>query len=157
MEFFLRNFKHEDLYLVLYCSGFVLMICRWQWNKIFFYLLTKSLLFQSDHVKDIKKQLHQDFANICKWFVGKKLGVHFGEDKTKSILLPSKQKIKMVPKLVIIYKNIIKQHLLVTYLVCILDKSIFMKSMARKVIRKINGRLKKTFPWEFEILGWPPF
>ena len=66
----------------------------------------KCLVFQSDNVEDMEKQLNQDFANICKWFVDKKLGVHFGDDKTKSILLPSKQKIKKVPKLDIIYKNI---------------------------------------------------
>ena len=105
----------------------------------------KCLVFQSDNVEDMEKQLNQDFANICKWFVDKKLGVHFGDDKTKSILLPSKQKIKKVPKLDIIYKNIIKQHLLVTYLGCILDKSMFVKSVARKVIRKINGKTKEDF------------
>ena len=62
-------------------------------------------------VKDIEKQLSEDFANICDWFVDKKLSIHFGEDKTKSILFASKHKIKKLRKLEIVYNNIrINQH-----------------------------------------------
>ena len=62
-------------------------------------------------VKDIEKQLNEDFANICDWFVDKKLSIHFGEDKTKSILFASKHKIKKLRKLEIVYNNIrINQH-----------------------------------------------
>ena len=39
------------------------------------------LVFQSKNVKDIEKQLNEDFANICDWFVDNKLNIHFGEDK----------------------------------------------------------------------------
>ena len=61
---------------------------------------------------------------ICEWFVDNRLSIHFGEDKTKSILVASKHKIKKVPKLKINYKNIqIKQHSRVTYLGCILDET----------------------------------
>ena len=69
------------------------------------------LVFQSKNIKDIEKQLNKDFANICDWFVDNKLSIHFGEDKTKSILFASKRKIKKLQKLEIIYNNIrIKQH-----------------------------------------------
>ena len=51
-------------------------------------------------------QLNEDFANICDWFVDNKLSIHFGEDKTKSILLASNRKIKKLQKLEIIYNNI---------------------------------------------------
>ena len=52
------------------------------------------LVFQSKNVKDIEKQLNEDFANICDWFGDNKLSIHFGEDKTKSILFASKREIK---------------------------------------------------------------
>ena len=69
--------------------------------------------------------------------------IHLGEDKTKSILFASKRKIKKVPKLSINYKNIqIKQHSKVTYLGSILDETISGKSVALKVINKMNLSLK---------------
>ena len=62
------------------------------------------------------------------------LWIHFGEDKTKSILFAFKRKLKKVPKLNITYKNIqIKQHSKVTYLGCILDET-----MSRVNGSKIN-------------------
>ena len=42
----------------------------------------------------IEKQFNEDFCNISDWFVDNKLSIHFGEDKTKSILLASKFKRK---------------------------------------------------------------
>ena len=64
------------------------------------------LVFQNKNVKDIEKQLNEDFANICDWFVDNKLSIHFGEHKTKSILFASKLKIQKLQKLEIIYNNI---------------------------------------------------
>ena len=79
------------------------------------------LVFQSKNVKNIEKQLNEDFANICDWFVDNKLSIHFGEDKTKSFLFASKCKIKKLQKLEIIHNNIqIKQHSRVPYLGCII-------------------------------------
>ena len=46
------------------------------------------------NTNNTEKQLNQDFANICDWFVNYKLSIHFGEDKTKSILFASKRKVK---------------------------------------------------------------
>ena len=63
------------------------------------------LVFQSKNVKDFEKQLNEDFANISDWFFDNKLSIHFGEDKTKSILFASKRKIKKLQKLEIIYNN----------------------------------------------------
>ena len=80
------------------------------------------LVFQSKNVKDIEKQLNEDFTNICDWFFDNKLRIHFAEDKTKSILFVSKRKIKELQKLEIIYNNNrIEQHSRVTYLGCILE------------------------------------
>ena len=82
-------------------------------------------------------------ANIWDWFVGSKLSIHFGDNKTKSKLYTSKRKIRMVPKLDIIYNNIpTKQHSRVTFLDCILDETLSGECMAHKVIGKVNTRLK---------------
>ena len=60
---------------------------------------------QHRDVKEIEKQLNKDFENICDWFVANKLSIHFGEDKTKSILFANKRKIKSARKLNVKYKN----------------------------------------------------
>ena len=79
--------------------------------NLFLYGDDSCLIFQGKDVIKIEKQKNGDFTNICEWFVDNRLNIHFGEDKTKSILLASKRKIKKVPKLKINYKNIqIKQH-----------------------------------------------
>ena len=111
--------------------------------NLFLYADDTCLVFQSKNVKDIEKQLNEDFAHICDWFVDNRLSIHFGEDKTKSILFASKSKIKKLQKLEIIYNNIrIKQHSRVTYLGCILEETMSGEFMAHKVITKVNARLK---------------
>ena len=101
------------------------------------------LVFQNKNVKDIEKQLNEDFVNICDWFVDNKLSIHFGEDKTKSILFASKRKVKKLQKLEIIYNNIrIKQPSRVTYLGCILRETMSGESMANRVMSKVNAILK---------------
>ena len=86
--------------------------------NLFLYADDTCLVFQSKNVK-VKnvKQLNEDFANICDWFVDNKLSILFGKDKIKSILVTCKRKIKELQKLEIIYNNIrIKRHSRVTYL-----------------------------------------
>ena len=57
-------------------------------------------MYQHRDVNEMtKKQLNKDFENVCDWFVDNKLSTHFVEDKTKSILLVSKRKIKSAKKL----------------------------------------------------------
>ena len=109
----------------------------------FLYADDSCLIFQGKDVTEIEKQLNGDFTNICEWFVDNRLSIHFSKDKTKPILFASKRKIKKVPKLKVNYKNIqIKQHSKVTYLGCILDETMSGESLALKVIKKINSRLK---------------
>ena len=80
---------------------------------------------QHRDVNKIKKQLNKDFENVSDWFVDNKLSIHFGEDKTKSILFASKRKIKSARKLNVKYKNVkIKQHSRVKYFGCVLDKTL---------------------------------
>ena len=72
-----------------------------------------------------------------------KLRIHFGEDKTKSILFSSKRKVKKASPLNIQYKHIkIKKYSKVTYLGYILDETLSGESMATHVINKANSRLR---------------
>ena len=63
-------------------------ICR-RWFSI-------CLVCQHKDINKIENQLNEDFCNICDWFVDNKLSIHFGEDKTKSILFASKFKRKNI-------------------------------------------------------------
>ena len=63
-----------------------------------------------------------------------KLSIHFGEDKSKSLLFASKFKMKNIKKLNIKYGDIqIKQHSKVKYLGCLLDEIISGEVMALNV------------------------
>ena len=89
--------------------------------------------------------LNNDLENICDWFVDNKLSIHFGKDKTRSILIASQRKIKAIKKLNIKYQNIeIKQNSQVSYLGCVMDETMSGEPMALKVINKINGKLKAS-------------
>ena len=68
-----------------------------------------------------------------------KLGIHFGEDKTKSILFASKFKKKNIKELNRKYGDMqIKQHCKVKYLGCLMDETMSGEAMALNVIYKIN-------------------
>ena len=67
------------------------------------------------------------------------LSIHFGEDKTKSILFCSKRKLRKAGKLNISYQGIdIKQNSEVTYLGCILHETMSGEPMAYKTIKKLT-------------------
>ena len=80
-------------------------------SNLFLYVDDSCLIFQHKDVEEIGKVSNNDFENICDWFVDNKLSIHFGEYKTKSILLTSERKIKNIKKLDIKYQDIeIKQY-----------------------------------------------
>ena len=112
-------------------------------SNLFLYADDSCLMFQHKEVEEIEKVLNNDFENICDWFVDNKLSIHFGEDKTKSILFASQRKIKTIKKLNIKYQDIeIKQHSQVTYLGCVMDETMSGEPMPLKDINNINGKLK---------------
>ena len=112
-------------------------------SNLLLYADDSCVLYQHKDVKAIEQQLNEDFANLCDWFVDNKLSIHFGQDKTKSILFSTKRKVKKGNILNIIYKNIeIKQYSKVSYLGCILDETLSGESMCLKVIEKINFKLR---------------
>ena len=106
---------------------------------LFLYADDSCLVYQDKDIKVIERRLNTDFSNLCDWFVDNKLSIHFGQDKTKSIIFSSKNKIKNLEPLNISYQNInIKQHSKVKYLGCIFDATLSGESMAQHVINKIN-------------------
>ena len=120
--------------------------------NLFLYAGDTYLVCQHKDINEIKKQLNKDFESICDWFVDNKLGIHFGDQKTKSILFACKFKIKKVRKLNIKYGNIqIKQHSKINYLGCMLDETMSGESMALSVINKITNKLKFLY-WKNRFL-----
>ena len=97
-------------------------------------------IFSSIEIKEIEKQLRQDFENNCDWFVDNKLSVDFREDKTKPIVFLSKRKINSARKLNVKNKDIkIKQHSQVTYPGCVLDEPLSEEPMALTLFRMGGG------------------
>ena len=112
-------------------------------STLLLYADDSCILYQHKDVVQIKKRLIEDFENLCDWFVDNKLSIHFGEDKTKSILFASKRRAKNIRQLNIKYKAInIKRHSQVTYLGCVVDETMSGVPMALEFINKINGKLK---------------
>ena len=93
------------------------------------------------------KQLNVDLSNICDWFVDNKLSIHFGEDKTKSIILfATKFKKKNIKKRNTKYGDMqIKQHFKVKCLRCLMDEGMFGETMSLNVIHKLNNKLKLLY------------
>ena len=106
--------------------------------NLYLYADDSCLLFQHKSVTEIKKkQLTEDVSNTCDWFVDNKVSIHFGEDKTNSLLFSSKRNLKLVEELDIRYKEIkIKQHKHVNYLGCVLNETMSGKTMVFRVIEK---------------------
>ena len=64
-------------------------------SNLVLYADDSCLIFQVKAVIEIEKQLNRDFRKICEWFLNNRLSIHFGKDKTKSILFASKRKMKV--------------------------------------------------------------
>ena len=92
----------------------------------------------------IKRNLNYDFNNLCEWFIDSKLSMHFGEDKTKSILFKRGNKSNLSLNIAQ-NENAIKQHSVVEYLGCLLDENMSTGVMARTVLEKVNGKKKKEY------------
>ena len=52
----------------------------------YFYADDTCIFYQHEDVKKIENVLNKEFSSLCQWFIDNILSVHFGEDKTKSIL-----------------------------------------------------------------------
>ena len=99
--------------------------------------------FVHKSVKVIEEKLNQDFNSLCDWFLDNKLSIHFGEDKTKTILFSPKNLRKGAEELKVTRNDVtLKQHSTVEYLGCLLDSTLSGEEMAAKVLTKVNGRLR---------------
>lgn len=83
----------KDLLQDLYCFWHMLMTCTSLYIVTCSY--TKRLLYS---VPAQRYQRHWSntrnfYSKVCDWFVDNKLSIHFGEDKTKSILFHTKRKL----------------------------------------------------------------
>ena len=91
----------------------------------------------------INEKLNQDFNSLCDWFLDNKLSIHFGEDKTKTILFSPKNLSKRAEPLLVKRNDVtLKQFSSVEYLGCLLDSTLSGEDMAVKVLTKVNGRLR---------------
>ena len=100
------------------------------------------LIIRDKSIEQIEINLNRNFNTLCDWFLENRLSIHFGEDKTKSILFGRKN-CKNLKNLDIRRGDImIKRHLTVTYLGCILYENLSGESMATRMLGKINGKLK---------------
>ena len=108
--------------------------------NVLLYVDHSCLMYQQKDIAKIKKILNEDFENTCDWYFGNKLSIHFGDDKTKSILFASKRRAKNICKLNIRYKEInIKQQPQATKLGCVLHESMSGEPMALKAVIKQAG------------------
>ena len=115
-------------------------------SNLLLYADDSCLVFQHKHVTEIEKHVNNDFSNLCEWFLDNKLSIHFGEDKTKSILFGTKRNLRKVGKLKTTYQGIdINQNSHVTYLGCILDETMSVEPMAYKTIKNITSRPNYLF------------
>ena len=62
------------------------------------------LIFRDKDIEQIETILNKNFNSLCDWFVENKLSIHFGEEKTKSILF-GRKKCKNLNKLDIIRRR----------------------------------------------------
>ena len=112
-------------------------------SEILLYADDTCLVFQHRDTKTIEEHLNRDFSPLVDWFVNNKLSVHFGEDKTKSILFSPKHRSKSIGQIDISYKDVkIKQYSKLTYLECVLDECLKGESMAMQVCTKFTSERK---------------
>ena len=92
------------------------------------------IFYQHENVKNNENVLNKEFSSLCQWFIDNKLSIHFGEDKTKSVLFSKKRGLKEI--------NIspagcsIKKDETVEYLGCQLNSKSSGEAMASKVLNK---------------------
>ena len=69
---------------------------------IYLYADDSCLVYTGRDMHAIEDILNKNFNSLCDWFVENKLRIHFGEDKTKSIIFGSKRRLRDGRKLIIL-------------------------------------------------------
>ena len=73
----------------------------------YLYIDHSCIFYQDKVIYKIEDNLNKECLTLCKWFVDNKLSIHFGVDKTNSILF---SKIKRSSKLNMPEENIIRNN-----------------------------------------------
>ena len=63
-------------------------------SELLLYADDTCLICVGEYTKTIEEQLNRDFNSLCEWLIDNKLSIHFGEEKTKSILFGTKGHLK---------------------------------------------------------------
>ena len=92
------------------------------------------IFYQHEDVRKIENVLNKEFSSLCQWFIDNKLSIHFGENKTKSIVFSRTKGLKEIN--ISFADHSIKQHETVGYLGCQLDSELIGEAMASKVLNK---------------------
>ena len=82
----------------------------------------------------IENVLNKEFSSLCQRFVANKLSIHFGGDKTKSILFSKTRRLREIN--IYFGGHSIKQDETVQYVSCQLDSKLSGEAMASKVLKK---------------------
>ena len=88
-------------------------------SRSYLYADDTCIFYQQEDVKEIANVLNQEFSSLYQWFTDNKLSIHFGEDKTKSILF---SKARGLMEINMYFKDhSIKPHETAEYLGCQLE------------------------------------
>ena len=91
-----------------------------------------TLVFSTN--QDVKWKCFKEFSSLCQWSIDNKLSIHFGEDKSKFILISKARGLRTID--ISSVGHSIKQHETVEYLGCQLDSKLSGEEMALKVLKK---------------------
>ena len=91
------------------------------------------IFYQHENVKKIENILNKEFPSLYQWFIDNELSIHFGEDKTKSVLFSKTRGSKEINISFVCYSN--KEHETVEYLGYQFDSKLSGEAIASKVLK----------------------
>ena len=98
-------------------------------------LSTNMMMFKKN-----ENVLSKEFSSLCRLFIDKKLSIHFGEDKTKSMLF---SRTKCLEEINISFAGYsIKQDDVEQHLGCQIYSKLSSETITSIVLRKENAKLK---------------
>ena len=100
----------------------------------YLYANDTCIFYQHEDVKKIENVLNKDFLSLCQWFIDNKLSIHFGEDRTKSILFSKTRDLREINISFAEYS--VKQHETIEYHGNQLDFKLCGEVMASKGPKK---------------------
>ena len=64
-------------------------------SELLLYTVDTCFVYVGNDTKTIQEQLNRDFISFYEWFIDNYLKIHFGKEKTKSILFGTKGHLKI--------------------------------------------------------------